>query len=52
MWLAAGVDRIPFCPTRSFLTPYAAPILAINWMTSGFQKRPSPPMTRKAPLTS
>lgn len=49
IWLAAGVDRIPFWPIRSFLTPYAAPILAMIWITSGFQKRPSPPMTRKDP---
>jgi hypothetical protein len=48
-WLAAGVDRMPFWPTNNFFTPYAAPILAISWMTSGFQYRPSPPITRKAP---
>lgn len=49
-WLAAGVDRMPFWPTSSFLTPYAAPIFAINWTTSGFQYRPSPPTTRKEPV--
>lgn len=49
-WLAAGVDRMPFWPTSSFLTPYAAPIFAINWTTSGFQYRPSPPTTRNEPV--
>jgi hypothetical protein len=33
-WLAAGVLRIPFCPYTNFLTPYAAPIWAINCITS------------------
>lgn len=49
-WLAAGVDRMPFWPMSSFLTPYAAPIFAISWTTSGFQYRPSPPTTRKEPV--
>jgi hypothetical protein len=34
-WLAAGVERMPFWPMRSFLTPYAALSLAMTWMTSG-----------------
>jgi hypothetical protein len=47
---AAGVDRSPFCPTRTRPNPLAAAILSAVWTTLSLKKRPSPPITRVEPF--
>ena len=46
---AAGVDRIPPCPTITRPKPLAAAIFIAVWMVSRLKYRPSPPMTRSLP---
>ena len=46
---AAGVDRMPPCPTITRPKPFAAAIFIAVWIVSRLKYRPSPPMTRSWP---